>query len=142
MSIERTFQIEISSRLPTWLPETVNSLNSLLALADNWDSYGACRISHETTLATIQVLCFVMEEQTPLPSIVPTPSGNIQLEWHRFGIDLEVEITSSKSYSISFEDERQEIAPHEAGAIRHSVNDPQPLLDFTNLVTQRATIEE
>ena len=142
MSIGQKVRIVTNSRAPAWLPETIDSLNSLLALSDNWDSYGACTISHETTLSTVQVLLFVMEEQTPLPSIVPMPSGNIQLEWHRFGIDLEVEITSSKSYSISFEDERHEIAPHDDGAFRHSVDDSQPLLDFTNLVTQRATIEE
>ena len=70
------------------------------------------------------------------------PSGNIQLEWHKSGIDLEVEITISGDYSISFEDVRDEIESHEDDTFCHSLHRSQMLLNFINLVTRRERIEE
>ena len=130
------------SRSPSWLPEAVASLNSLLALGENWDSYGACTVSEEVALVTLRLLQSVMGEQTPLPSIVPTPSGNIQLEWHKSGIDLEVEFTINGDYSISFEDVRDETESHEDDEFCHSLHRSQMLLNFINLVTRRVRIEE
>ena len=139
---ELKYLIKTESKPPSWLSEAVTELNSLLALADNWDSYGACRISQEAAFAAIQVLHFVMEEKTPLPSVVPTSLGGIQLEWHRFGIDLEVEITPSRSYSISYEDETEETESYEDDSPHHSAYNPQPLFNFVNRITQRADMED
>ncbi len=121
--------------MPRWISDVIDSLNSILALEENWDSYGACSVSIETALATITLLCSVMGEKTPLPSIVPTPSGNIQLEWHEFGIDLEVEIIPDEGNLIWFEDERKELESYEGESLYST---QQQLLNFVGLVTQRA----
>ncbi len=138
----QTFRIKINDRPPSWLLDVVNSLNSLLALAENWDSYGAHRISVDAGLAAIQVLLAVMEEKTPSPSIVPTPLGGIQLEWHKLGIDLEVEITPSKNYSILYEDETGETEPYEDDSSSYSVHNLQPLSNLIDQITRRANMEE
>ena len=142
VSAEPKFLIKIDGIPPSWLSDAVKALNSLLALADNWDSYDARRIRPETAFAAIQVLHSVMKEKTPLPSIVPTPSGGIQLEWHRFGIDLEVDITPSGNYSISYEDETGETEPYEDGLSHRSAHNSQPLFNFINQITQRANMEK
>lgn len=83
-----------ASREPAWLPDVVEKINSLLALPENWDSYGAERIKLDAALNTVKLLLSAMEEYTPLPAIVPVSSGNLQVEWHVFDRDLEIEIGS------------------------------------------------
>ena len=80
------------ARAPAWLPEIVKKINTLLALPENWDSYGAVRVKSDAAFNTIRLLLSVMEEDTPFPSIVPVSSGDLQVEWHVFGIDLEIVI--------------------------------------------------
>ena len=125
----------------SWISEAVDSLNSLLALEENWDSYGARKVSLETALSTIVLLNSVMDDRTPPPSIVPTPSGNIQLEWHRSKIDLEVEVTSSKTYFISYEDISGLTEPYEDDSPVHSVENPHPLFEYVSRITQRTNQE-
>jgi len=45
-----------------------------------------------------------MRDGTPVPSIVPTNSGGIQLEWHRNGVDLEIEVISARKFGVLFVD--------------------------------------
>ena len=125
----------------SWISEAVDSLNSLLALEENWDSYGARKVSLETALSTIVLLNSVMDDRTPPPSIVPTPSGNIQLEWHRSKIDLEVEVTPSKTYFISYEDISGLTDPYEDDSPVHSVENPHPLFEYVSRITQRTNQE-
>ena len=145
----------------SWISEAVDSLNSLLALEENWDSYGARKVSLETALSTIVLLNSVMDDRTkypqiwkveiwkskllrrrtPPPSIVPTPSGNIQLEWHRSEIDLEVEVTPSKTFFISYEDISGSTEPYEDDSPVHSVENPHPLFEYVNRIAQRTNQE-
>ena len=37
----------------------------------------------------LNLLTHIVDHQTPLPSIVPTWEGGVQVEWHRNGVDLE-----------------------------------------------------
>ena len=52
----------------------------LLALKPNWDSYGAPRISRDA-ISTIEHF-----------ATVPCSDGGIQLEIHRNGFDIEIEV--------------------------------------------------
>jgi hypothetical protein len=42
----------------------------------------------------------------PLPSIVPTRRGTIQIEWHARGVDLEIDVRSPTDIVAIFEDLR------------------------------------
>ena len=121
----------------SWLSEEIENLNSLLYLDENWDSYGAHRVNVEAVFATIQVLASVLEEDTPLPTFVPTPSGNVQLEWHQSGIDLEVEVHPSGMIEIFFEDELDKNEEYESDSFQGSGSDLQLLPEFVRKITER-----
>lgn len=93
--IEDTIWIRSEGVVPLWAGEAANSLVEILNLAEDWDSYGAHSVELEIVFRAFEVLCSVMSDIVPMPSIVPTSSGGIQLEWHESGTDLEVEITPS-----------------------------------------------
>jgi hypothetical protein len=92
--------------IPTWQPKVVERLVELLSLKDNWDSYGANRPSLTSALDLCSVLGGVMAANTPAPSIVPSPHGHFQAEWHVNGADLEVEVIAPTKISVSFSDEK------------------------------------
>lgn len=88
---------------PAWLEATNESLRELLALAPNWDSYGAAAVRAESVMASVDLLRAMVQEDTPAPNVVPTPRGFIQLEWHRDGLDFEIKVESFGKYSAHFE---------------------------------------
>lgn len=121
----------------SWLDEAIEKLNSLLCLDENWDSYGAHRVSLEAVFAAIYVLASVLQENTPLPTFVPTPSGDVQLEWHQSGIDLEVEVNSSGNIEIFFEDELEKNEAYEYESFQGSVYDLKLLPEYVRKITER-----
>jgi hypothetical protein len=76
----------------------------LLTLAQNWDSYGGRSIDPMTVAHTVRVLAEVMENQSPLPTLVPTHSGGVQIEWHQGRVDLEIEVVSPSTVVVDFAD--------------------------------------
>lgn len=60
----------------------------LLALKENWDSYGAPIISKIAVDAALQLRNVL----AAVPSFVPMSNGGVQLEWHSQGFDVELEI--------------------------------------------------
>jgi hypothetical protein len=94
----------VMSNEPLWLRPTVSRLEEILSLSENWDSYGAEPVSFENAEYAVRFLDFVASLTTPAPFIAPTPEGSVQLEWHRAGIDLEVEIVSPYRLCVSYED--------------------------------------
>jgi hypothetical protein len=96
----------VEGQEPAWLHQAVVAVQRLLALPENWDSYGGQRPTLVSALKAFQVLDQIMTGDAPLPAFVPTNRGGIQLEWHRNGTDLEVEITPDGRSLVCFEDER------------------------------------
>jgi hypothetical protein len=92
------------SSIPAWQSSAISRLVQLTRLMPNWDSYGGKPVSTRFARITLELLNGLMREGTPLPSIVPTNSGRVQLEWHTKGIDLEVEVFSPIHLHVSFDD--------------------------------------
>jgi len=42
-----------------------------------------------------------------VPQIVPTVEGNVQVEWHRNGLDVEIEVRRDGDYELSIEGSRE-----------------------------------
>ena len=141
VSTIRTNSIGVYEQPNHWLWETTESLGTLLTLEDKWDSYGAKRILPETILATIQLLIAIMDDKSPSASIVPTPMGNVQLEWHRFGIDLEIEVTADGNYSVLYDDHTKSTEFYEDNSFQHTIHNPSQLIHFVENITQRAEKE-
>lgn len=89
---------------PLWLDHVMVRINRLLDLPSGWDSYQARAVDMDSVNIGLDVLLRTMQPETPLPQIVPTSRGTIQLEWHLRGIDLEVEALPSGLLHLSYED--------------------------------------
>jgi len=102
--IKVTINLECDERPPAWLRPATYKLARLLALPQNWDSYGARPVDRQyVEFALEKLLPAIMEDGTFFPEVVPTKRGGIQFEWHMCGIDLEVEILSPENVRISYE---------------------------------------
>jgi hypothetical protein len=88
-----------------WLQTITKRLNDLLALPADWDSYGARTISVPAATTTLQLLRSVLSVGKPIPAIIPTSYGGIQIEWHRNNADLEISVFPDGKVMAYFEDE-------------------------------------
>ena len=91
---------------PAWLVPTVEILCELLSLQENWDSYGAPPVASRNVQTALEVLSDIMRDDTPMPQVIPTSRGGVQLEWHTRGIDLEIETISPFKLDVLCEDLR------------------------------------
>ena len=89
---------------PDWLLPTFNTFQKLCDLEPNWDSYGALKIDTKSLEAALIFLIDFLPINAPTPAIVPTPSGNIQIEWHERKIDFEIEIRPHGVHDYYFHD--------------------------------------
>lgn len=100
----RPIKVLCAGKDPSWLEPTMQALAELLSLEADWDSYGARRIDRENVLSMLDLLARVMADDSPVPSVVPTSNGGVQVEWHMRGIDFEIETVGPRRFEASFED--------------------------------------
>jgi len=105
-------QIKGSGSQPQpWLAAIVESIQRLLLLEENWDSYGGKRITSAAARGALEASLW-MNNEVLQPWIVPTSAGGLQVEWHGRNaqgqeIDVEVEISPDGSTETSSEDWRE-----------------------------------
>ncbi|HEV7671546.1 MAG TPA: hypothetical protein VGS22_23755 [Thermoanaerobaculia bacterium] len=75
----------------------------LLNMPPDWDSYGSKSIDRQKAMTALNIVAVALEVGAPMPAIVPTIDGGVQLEWHRRGVDLEIRATSGTSAEVFFE---------------------------------------
>ena len=90
--------------LPAWLPAIVAKLAELATLPPNWNSYRAAPVKPPCLLAAVQLLLAVMQDNSPTPAVVPTNRGTVLLEWHKRGIDLEIDVLGPDRFHVVAED--------------------------------------
>lgn len=88
-----------------WITPIFEGLCKLLELPPNWDSYGAPQIEKQSIVTALEIIA--TSPDTPKPSIVPTVYGGVQFEWHRGGMDLEIEINPQAKGNIFFKDQQE-----------------------------------
>jgi hypothetical protein len=94
-----------------WEVEVVRRVVKLLDMPEDWDSYGAPKIKKDAGMFALEILQKVMRPRTPMPQIVPTAAGGIQIEWHEKGIDLEIDILGPYECELWYRDQRSQQAP-------------------------------
>jgi hypothetical protein len=90
-----------------WQMEVQDRLLSYAKLPHGWDTYGAKPIGWDTGLFALSILNDFMRPRTPIPQVVPSPAGGVQLEWHMKGIDLELHITGPYQCEVWFKDHQK-----------------------------------
>jgi len=96
----------ITPDAPPWWSTAVGRLVELMSLSPGWDSHGARSIDLQIAGAAGTFLLLLPVKELPHPSIVPTVSGGVQLEWHDCGVDLEVEFLSPTRFFIDYENSK------------------------------------
>ena len=76
-------------------PDYRPALAEFRALPENWNSYGAMPTTQTACEKLLAVVETLLPAKHPACAIVPTPQGGVQLEWHRGGIDAELEVCYS-----------------------------------------------
>ena len=79
---------------------------ALLQLPRGWNSYDAEPVSVAAFEQATEFLTTYLVEGVADPVLVPTVRGGVQLEWHRQGVDVEVEISPDGSVSWCADDRR------------------------------------
>lgn len=79
----------------------IHRASDLVRLANGWNSYRAKSVSPK---AIHHAARFLREAESLIPnlatpSVVPTVRGGVQLEWHRQGVDVEIEFAVDDSAS-------------------------------------------
>ena len=98
---------------PSWLPTARETMERLAELRSNWDSYGALPVSPTILNAAYDLLLRIVPVDAPMPAIVPTADGAVQIEWHTREIDLELRMRSPIVMNFLFEDARGAAPPIE-----------------------------
>jgi len=75
-----------------WLHDANHRLIQLMSLPIGWDGHYGRPVTWTAGSYALQVLQAIMKPHVPLAAIMPLSSGGVQLEWHRKGWDLEIEI--------------------------------------------------
>ena len=94
--------VERTTLKSVWQMRVLSRVFELIELEPNWDSYGASVPTEAAGDALMDVLRSIMRPETPTPSIVPTPEGHFQAEWHTNGVDLEIEVVSPTEVVVSY----------------------------------------
>jgi hypothetical protein len=92
---------------PQWLAPVRNTLLKYTELPQGWDSYSGQPLRSDVLVFALTMLNSVMQAKTPLPHLVPSSEGGLQIEWHEKGIDLEVYIAAPYRCEMWFEDHRE-----------------------------------
>ena len=75
-----------------WRDTVIARLDYLCQMKPGWDGYRARPVSFRIAKFTFDMLESFMNDQTPLPSIVPGPCGDLQVEWHLKAGDIELHV--------------------------------------------------
>jgi hypothetical protein len=80
------------SAVDAWPDSIGDRLFQLLRLPVGWDGHGARPPSRTIVDYACYLLARLTRPGVPPPFVAPLSSGGLQLEWHRKGWDLEIEI--------------------------------------------------
>ena len=90
-----------------WQIEVQRHLLHYAKMQEGWDSYGTPPVGWDTGMFALSVLNDVMRTRTPIPQVVPSAAGGVQLEWHEKGIDLELHVAGPYRCELWFQDHHQ-----------------------------------
>lgn len=104
---KRTMTIRLIGEAPAWLKPTIQTMQQIAQLPANWSSYGSSPIEDVAIIRAAELLAELLESDGPAPTVIPTLRGGVQLEWHRNGSDVEIELSPEGVVSDVYVCDRQ-----------------------------------
>jgi hypothetical protein len=89
-----------------WQITVLSKVLEFTKLAPDWDTYGSPPLKWDAGLFALAVLNQVMLRRTPIPQVVPTPGGGVQVEWHDRQLDIELHVRRPYDCELWVEDQR------------------------------------
>ena len=83
-----------------WKSTVGAQLKALQSLESGWDSYHARVIDLCVIKRTKTLVDRLARPGVPVPSVVPTVNGTVQLEWHTTSFDAEIETLDESVFSL------------------------------------------
>ena len=90
-----------------WFNATRQAMAALPWDTDNWTT-GGTRTQLSAVASMLTILINVLDTHTPPPTIAPTWIGGVQAEWHRNGVDFEIEATPQGQVEYFFKSPTEE----------------------------------
>jgi hypothetical protein len=75
-----------------WRLMAEDRLRKLQRLEVGWDGHTGRPVAVSTVYFVLDVLEQIMLPGVPMPSLMPLSNGGLQIEWHRNGWDVEIEV--------------------------------------------------
>jgi hypothetical protein len=82
----------LSAAEQDWKDDVEAKLEALIRLPDGWDGYQGVPVSFANAVFSLRMLESVCDTDSPSPQIVPGTNGDLQLEWHLPGGDVELHV--------------------------------------------------
>lgn len=76
----------------SWIKAVNDQLNTLVALEENWDTYGSPPPTSKAVIHTQAVLRAVYAMDVPVPRVRGTSDGGVTIEWYHPSVELILEI--------------------------------------------------
>ena len=83
-----------------WVSAAITRIFELTKLPAGWDGHAGIKVNVSTAIFAMEVMKHCAIKGVPEPAIVPLSYGGVQLEWHRRGWDLELEILQPNSITV------------------------------------------
>lgn len=102
----------LTSFLCEWQHKAQLRLMELIRLPVGWDGHSGRPVKRDIAEFAASVLASLMLPRIPMPAIMPLSYGGVQIEWHRKGWDIEIEISAPNQmhiyqYELQSGDERE-----------------------------------
>lgn len=82
----------ISQRATEWGESVQAQFDELTALPRGWSGYDNGPVTFTNASFALKLIETVCSDDMPAPALVPGSSGDIQIEWHQKGVDVEIHV--------------------------------------------------
>lgn len=110
---------------PEWLTDVLKKLEKISVYQKDWYSYGSEPIHRSSIQSALQIIENIIPLNPPPPSVGPTPSGGVQIEWNEKNFAIEIETHPNNTVSVYFEEgedyDEQEYDLHTAIRVIHKL---------------------
>lgn len=117
----------LNSEFMTTLHHVLGRLEEIVSLPDNWDSYGASRITSEAQRSAVLLLAELISHDIDVfiasTEVYPVPTGGMQFEWTVMGRDVEFEIDPTGAAHVLLCSDEDEIYIESAREAPMSIED-------------------